>query len=119
MDNAEQMTAVAQTTEAEAKLIAITNIKRRLAEIEVMTQNLKPLYDEKERLTLALMAQVGLGVEVQEGDLIFSVVDNFATKNVVFRPSAVRRFDLSVDSVFARMETAAKEAAKLAKKAAK
>lgn len=119
MENAQNMVEVVQATEAEAKLIAITNIKRRLAEIEVMTQNLKPLYDEKERLTLALMAQVGLGTEVQEGDLIFSVIDNFATKNVMFRPAAVRRFDLEVDSAFARQEKANKEAEKLAKKASK
>lgn len=119
MDNAQNMTEAAQVSEAEAKLVAVTNIKRRLAEIETMTQSLKSLYDEKERLTLALMSHVGLGTEVQEGDLIFSVVDNFAAKNVVFRPTAVRRFDLEVDSAFARQEKANKEAEKLAKKAAK
>ena len=113
------MVEMAQATEEEAKLIAITAIKRRLAEIEAMTQNLKSLYDEKEKLTLALMSHVGIGTEVQEGDLIFSVVDNFAAKNVVFRPTAVRRFDLEVDSAFARQEKANKEAEKLAKKAAK
>ena len=91
-------------------------IVKRLAEIEMMTQSMKGLYDEKEKLTLELMKQVGLGKEVQEGDLIFSVVDNFATKNVMFRPAAVRRFDLDVDSAYARQVKAEKEAEKLAKK---
>jgi hypothetical protein len=63
---------------------------------------MKKLYEEKEQLTAQLLAAIGLNNEVSEGDYIFKVVDNFEKGNVVFRPAAVRRFDLSVDSHFAR-----------------
>lgn len=107
--------AVTQTS-VEQNQPTTEQIIKRLAEVESTLQLLKKLYEEKEQLTLQLMERVGLGTEVTEGDYIFSVVDNFATKNAVFRPAAVRRFELEVDSQFARNQKAAKEAAKKAKK---
>jgi len=91
----------------------------RLAEIESTIDVLKSLYKEKERLTLLLKDRIGVGVEVQSGDYIFSVVDNFLVKNFIFRPACVRRFDLEVDSAFARQNKAIKEAEMLAKRAKK
>jgi hypothetical protein len=87
---------------------SIEQILKRLSEVESTIQLLKQLYDEKERLTLQLMEKVGVGQEVQEGDYLFKVVDNFASKNVMFKSAAVRRFDLEVDSLSARQLRAKK-----------
>lgn len=77
-------------------------VVQRLAEIESVLATVKKLYEEKEQLVLQLKETVPVGQEVVYGDYIFSVVDNFTEKNVVFRPAAVRRYDLDVDSVLAR-----------------
>ncbi len=90
-----------------------------LAEVESALSMLKPLYERKDNLTLKLKELIGTDTEVAVGDLIFTVVDNFSGKNVVFRNAAVRRFELDVDSKLAREIKAQKEAEKAAKKATK
>lgn len=90
-------------------------IIKRLAEIESTLTLMKKLYEEKEQLTLALNSMIGVGKEVQHGDYLFTVVDSFAEKNVVFRPAAVRRFDLAIDSVMARQIKADKVSIKKVK----
>lgn len=96
MNNLQTSTeAATQTKEQEVQGIA-----KRLSDIETALQTMKGLYEEKDRLTAQLMELVGPNTEVIYGDRIFKVIDNFASKNVVFRMAAVRRYELQVDSVF-------------------
>jgi len=94
-------------------------VTSRLAEIESALGLMKKLYEEKEQLTLQLKELVGTEQEVVVGDMIIKVVDNFAEKNTVFKAAAVKRYDLEVDSLYARQVKADKEAEKAAKKAKK
>lgn len=89
------------------------SVIKRLSDIESTLGLMKKLYEEKEELTLKLKDMIGTGVEVTHGDYVFKVNDNFAEKNVVFRPAAVRRFDLEVDSMMARQIKADKKAKKV------
>lgn len=108
-----------QTTNNEVATNNLNSVLARLAEVQSALDLMKKLYEEKEALTMQLKELVPVGQEVSHGDYIFSVVDNFAEKNTVFRPAAVKRFDLEVDSVLARHLKAEKEAEKAAKKAKK
>lgn len=108
-----------QVVNNESPTTNLDSVLARLAEVEAALGLMKKLYEEKELLTMQLKQLVPVGQEVTYGDFVFSVVDNFAEKNTVFRPAAVKRFDLQVDSLMARAIKADKEAEKLAKKAKK
>lgn len=108
-----------QTTNNEVTPSKLNTILARLAEVQSALDLMKKLYEEKEVLTMQLKELVPVGQEVSHGDYIFSVVDNFAEKNTVFRPAAVKRFDLEVDSILARQLKAEKETEKVAKRAKK
>lgn len=100
----ESMTQADKQIIAETTYLTNEQIIKRLAEIESTLQLLKKLYAERDQLTLQLKERIDIGREVTEGDYIFSIVDNFANNNVIFRPTAMRRFELKVDSQFARKQ---------------
>lgn len=89
----------------------------RIVEIERVLASIKPLYDEKEKLTLALKSLAPVGAEYFFNGMYVKLVDNFESRNTVFRPAAVKRFDLDIESLESRQLKVAKEEAKLAKKA--
>ncbi len=95
----ESQQAQAQTQDSNLEL---GKILERLTQVKAAIDLTKKLYDEQDMLTAQLKELIGTDVEVSHGDTIFSIVDNFASKNVVFRPAAVRRFELKSDSFFAR-----------------
>jgi len=88
----------------EQKTDRMLKIIERLATIEMTLNAVKSLYNEKDSLTLELKDLMGVGVELTHGDAIIKVVDNFAEKNTVFRTAGVKRFELEIDSVSARVE---------------
>jgi hypothetical protein len=116
MDNEQTAQQFASAETELAANVREGQISERLATLELMLATYKTLFEEKDRLTLELMDLIGTEKEVNVGDMILSVVDNFKEKNVVWRPAGVRRFDLNVDSVAARAEKAIKKAKKETKK---
>ena len=84
----------------------------RLLMLKAQTEAMKAVYEEIDQLTAMLMAQVGLNNEQQFGGKAVTVIDNFAEKNTVYRPAAVKRFDLDIEDLAERAAKAAKKAAK-------
>ena len=89
----------------------------RIIEIKKAIEAQKALYEELEGLVLALKAHIGTDNELSVGGQHLLIVDNFAEKNTVYRPAAVKRFDLKMVSFEDRVESEAKAAKKTAKKA--
>ncbi len=65
--------------------------------IERHKGELRELYSKVDKLTLQAgrLIEVGRSVDIGNGR-VAEYVDNYANTNVVFRPSAVRRFELNV-----------------------
>ena len=86
-------------------------IAEGIVKVKAMIDTVKPLYNLVEELTLQLKAIVGTDVEVEIPEQVFmfneramftaaqkvSVVDNFETKNTVFRPVGVKRYEAKFD----------------------
>jgi hypothetical protein len=91
-------------------------IVNRIAAIKTQLEAAKPLYDELDELTgeLGEVAEVNQTLSTNDSRFI-TLVDNFADKNTVFRPAAVRRFDIILEN----QEELTKRREKLAKKLAK
>lgn len=73
---------------------SIKRIAKRIIEINEEIEVMKGLYRELDELTALLLEQKfkkGHGVRV---------VDNFAKKNVAFRTTGLRRFEIVSDGVF-------------------
>jgi len=97
---------------AAARAMEVVN---RIAEVKSSLEAVKPLYDELDELTAELqeLAEVNQTLATNDGRFV-TLIDNFADKNVVYRPAAVRRFDV----LFETNEELAKRTVKL-KKASK
>lgn len=91
-------------------------IVNRIAAIKTQLEAVKPLYDELDELTAEMgeVAEVNQTLATNDGRFV-TLVDNFADKNTVFRPAAVRRFDVELMT----QEELTKKQEKLAKKAKK
>lgn len=65
----------------------ITKLVTELKEIKSKLEKVKPLYDRLDKITIELIGQdiSGFGL---------AVIDNFKDKNCVFRPAAVRRYEI-------------------------
>lgn len=87
---------VATDNTAQIRALAV-----RLTQIEDILEGCKPLYEEKDTITLQLNALVGTGPDksIFVGDKVITVIDNFADKNTVFRPAAVKRIEAKVEGV--------------------
>ena len=101
------------------------NKLKRALEIKTILDAQKPLYDELEAITLELVDTgllVETGIPVMVEGCYFTVVDNFAVKNVVWKPAAVRRFELKIQTeeefVYSKMSKSEKSAFTRAKKKA-
>lgn len=90
-------------------------IVNRIATIKTQLESIKPLYDELDDLTAELgdVAEVNQVLATNDGRFL-TLIDNFADKNTVFRPAAVRRFDVELVT----QEEMEKKMSKLAKKIA-
>lgn len=68
----------------------------RAKEIKDILDNQKPLYEELN----AIVSELSLRdiPETQVAGLYFSIVDNFANKNTVFKATGVNRFDLVIQT---------------------
>jgi hypothetical protein len=86
----------------------VTQILQRLSQIDAILSLQKSIYAEQNQLVKQLREAIGVDAEVTLDKTIYKVVDQFANKEVVFRPAAVRRFELVTESV-------ADRAAKIAK----
>lgn len=101
---------------ADKNTVRAMEIVNRIAEIKNTLESVKPLYDELDELTgeLGEVAEVNQTLATNDGRFV-TLIDNFADKNTVFRPAAVKRFDVELLTG----EELAKKAEKLAKKAKK
>lgn len=54
----------------------------------------KKAIDRRESAHAKVLELLTVGQTVVVADAVYTVVDNFATKNVAFKPAAVRRFEL-------------------------
>lgn len=95
----------------------------RAVQIKAQLEAVKPLYDELEQVTLSIVnAHLAAGAEatVPTGHVV-QVVDNFAGANTVFRPAAVKRFELKImtpeEHAYSKMSKTEKAAFTRAKKA--
>lgn len=72
-------------------------IVNRIAEIKGVIEKVKPLYDELDDLTVELgeVAEVNQTLATNDGRFV-TLIDNFAEQNTVFRPAAVKRFDVEL-----------------------
>jgi hypothetical protein len=84
-------------------------LARRIIEIKLELDAKDALYKELDTLLMTLQQVVTPGVPFQIDDQIVTLVDNFNGKNTVYRPAAVKHFDVEIISV-------AEQAAKAAKK---
>ena len=98
--------ALKQQQESEAVRIA-----SGIAKIKAMIDTVKPLYNLVDELTLQLKEIVGVNGEVEIPEQVFmfnekamftaaqkiTVVDNFESKNTVFRPVGVKRYEVKCD----------------------
>ena len=124
------MNAVPQLQHQAALAMAIAT---ELVRIKTLLEANKPLYEQLEKLTLQLKELVGTEevalmeeqVVLTPGGPVFAapqyirIVDNFSEKNTVFRPAAVKRFEMASETMIERLQRVEKEAKKAAKAAAK
>lgn len=78
----------------DVNLESLDDIVSRIVEIKGILDDIKPLYEELDTLTLKIVAMWPLTREFNlpnEDKLI--IQDNFAEKNTVFRPAGVKRFE--------------------------
>jgi len=107
---------------------SLAELALEIAKVKAEIDSMKPLYERLDALTVQFRALAG-DQEVLTPDTIIDlpgrpsvsvasqfvkVVDNFDGKNVVFRPAAVRRFEVSTESAIERQIKVAKAAKKLA-----
>lgn len=80
---------------------AVVALVNRLIQIDQILDDCKPLYEEKDNITLQLRELVGVGndhsIFLPGTENVVTVVDNFADKNCVFRPAAFRQFEAKVE----------------------
>jgi hypothetical protein len=100
----ENTQATATTTESAPlpdNQATISALVTRLIEIEGILEGCKPLYDEKDAISLQLNALVGAGPDkaLFAGDKVVTVVDNFSEKNTQFRPAAFKRIEAKVEGI--------------------
>jgi hypothetical protein len=70
----------------------IEMLAKRAAEVLAKLDEMKPLYNEIDKITEQLVAA---GVEnIAVGVATLHVVDNFAAKNTVFKTTSVKRFEI-------------------------
>lgn len=76
----------------------VRDIAKRLVELEATLEAVKPLYAERDKLTLELvkLEVKTIPLTFLEDERMIEVVDNFAEKNTVFRPAGVRRFEVKI-----------------------
>jgi hypothetical protein len=108
-------------------------VAKELIKLKALLDSNKPLYDLQEKLTLELKDLLkGEEVLVEEEMMVITptgpaftapqtvkIVDNFESKNTVFRAAAVKRFEMSTETVIERQQRLEKEAKKAAKAALK
>jgi hypothetical protein len=108
-------------------------VATELVRIKTLLEANKPLYEQLEKLTLQLKELVGteevalmeeqvvltLGGPVFAAPQYIRIVDNFSDKNTVFRPAAVKRFEMASETMIERRQRVEKEVKKAAKAAAK
>lgn len=78
----------------------LQRLVERSIEVYEQLEACKPLYKELDALTHEIAHLVSGGArEFQHRGMKVKVVDNFSEKNTVFRPAAVRRFELSFEPI--------------------
>lgn len=97
----------------------IHDIAGEIVSVKAQIDEIKPLYEKLDKLTMQLkegLTALGISevridekaVQLHNGSFFLSpaqfvtVVDNFESKNVIFRPAGVRRFEIHTESVEAR-----------------
>lgn len=66
----------------------------RAIEIKQQLDAMKPLYDELDKITMQILESGRTIGETTKATVI--LVDNFEDKNCVFKPAAIRRFELKI-----------------------
>ncbi len=67
-------------------------VAKRAAEVLAQLEAMKPLYNEIDKLTEELR-EAGI-TNIVVGTTVLQIVDNFASKNTMFKPTAFKRFEL-------------------------
>lgn len=70
----------------------IEAMAKRAAEVLAQLESMKPLYNELDKLTQDLMESGATGTDL--GKLKLVLVDNFETKNTVFKTTSIKRYEL-------------------------
>lgn len=98
---------------------SVESIINRIEEVKSEIEKMSSLYEELDKLTMQLNGSVAVGEELltKNGNTII-LKDNFQDKNTVFRPAAVKRFEVELLTPEELQKQKDKEAKK-AKKAAK
>lgn len=76
--------------------VQIFELAERALELKTLINATKKFYEELDSITLLLKELQGVGAEIQVNDFTLKVVDNFESKNTVFRPAGVKRFELDI-----------------------
>jgi hypothetical protein len=114
------------------KRIKALEVAKELRQVQAQLAAMKPLYEKADALTLELRDLIGTEEFLLQEEMFVvngklqtlaeeyvKVVDNFETKNVVFKAAGIRRFEFQGETVAertAKLEKLAKKAAKNATK---
>jgi hypothetical protein len=103
---------VKSVTEDAEKYAAARRLAERAIEVQAKLDSAKPLYDELDQIAMQLKDMLGTGTSkaLFVAEKAVTVVDNFAESNVMFRPSACRRFELKVEDMEKFVKRLKKEA---------
>lgn len=74
----------------------VFELAERAIELKTLINATKKFYEELDVITLKLKELQGVGTEVEVNDFTLKIVDNFESKNTVFRPTGVKRFELDI-----------------------
>ena len=73
--------------------VSSAEIFARIITIQIELHAVKPLYAEMDLLIMDLVARGETTITTADGTT-YSIVDNFADRNTVFRPAGVKRYEL-------------------------
>ena len=104
----EQSTQINEINEFNGESDVRGFIISRIAAIKAQLEAIKPLYEELDTLTVQLADSVPAGTSFILGDDTVTLVDNFAEKNTVFRPTGVKRFEVQIENTIEKLAKQAK-----------
>ena len=93
------------------------SLLRRVKELQDQLETIKPIYAELDELMgeIGKIANHGAEFIDESTQLVYTVVDNFAEKNVAFKACGVKRFEVKIEELEKVLKKKEKEAKKVQK----